>query len=220
MNASIAVASVAVPQQSKTYEATVRALDIAVAIALLLLTIPILFVVALLIKLDSPGPAIFRQVRVGKNGRLFTFYKFRTMHVDARERYAHLYRYNYTPEEFLKYRFKNEQDPRLTPFGRRLRRTTLDELPNLYNVLKGDMSLVGPRPEIPEMARLYQPYQTKKFLVKPGVTGLAQVNGRGLLTIQDTLRYDLDYVDNRGWKTDLAIVLKTIKVTALRTGAF
>ena len=140
--------------------------------------------------------------------------------MDARERFPELYRYEYTPEEFRAFRFKNAEDLRLTRFGRRLRKTTFDELPNLINVLKGDMTLVGPRPEIPEMARLYQPYQMKKFSVKPGVTGLAQVNGRGLLTIGETIRLDLEYVENRCWKLDLLILLKTIKVTVLRIGAF
>jgi len=220
MDASIAFTSIQPVRQSWASELTTRSLDIIVAFAVLVLTFPIFALVAFLVWIDSPGPVIFRQIRVGKGGKLFSFYKFRTMHVDARQRFPHLYRYEYTPEEFRTYRFKMVEDPRLTRFGKYLRRTTLDELPNLFNVLKGDMTLVGPRPEIPEMARLYQPYQMKKFTVKPGVTGLAQVNGRGLLTIQETLRYDLDYVDTRCLKKDLAILLKTIKVTVLRIGAF
>jgi lipopolysaccharide/colanic/teichoic acid biosynthesis glycosyltransferase len=220
MDASVAIDANQSVRQSRAYEMISRSLDVSVSFLLLVLTFPVFILVALWVWLDSPGPVIFRQIRVGKGGRPFSFYKFRTMHVDARQLFPHLYRYDYTPEEFRTFRFKMVEDPRLTRFGKYLRRTTLDELPNLYNVLKGDMALVGPRPEIPEMAQLYQPYQLKKFSVKPGVTGLAQVNGRGLLTIQETLRYDLEYVDTQCLKNDMAILMKTVKVTVLRIGAF
>jgi lipopolysaccharide/colanic/teichoic acid biosynthesis glycosyltransferase len=210
----------------------------------LILSFPIMVLIAIVIKIDSPGPVIFKQTRIGKErrgdgcstlrnggefshdrrkedwGRPFTFYKFRTMVVDAKERFPELYRYQYTPEELNLLFFKAPDDPRLTRFGRRLRKTTLDELPNFINLLKGDMSLVGPRADIPEMIPYYEEWQKKKFRVKPGITGLAQVNGRGLLSFRETLRIDVEYVDRKSFWFDLKIILKTIKVTFLRIGAF
>ena len=148
------------------------------------------------------------------------FYKFRTMYVDARERFPELYRYDYNDAQIRTLYFKIADDPRLTPLGRWLRRTTLDELPNFFNVVLGDMSLVGPRPEIPEMVKYYQGWQRLKFSVKPGITGLAQVNGRGLLTFQDTVQTDVQYVRTRSAWTNLKILLKSVKVTVLRIGAY
>jgi lipopolysaccharide/colanic/teichoic acid biosynthesis glycosyltransferase len=115
------------------------------------LTLPLMLLVALIVRLDSPGPVVFRQVRIGRNGRLFRFAKFRTLYVDARERWPHLYAYRYTADEVAALHFKLRNDPRVTRVGRWLRTSTLDELPNLWNVLVGDVALVGPRPEIPEM---------------------------------------------------------------------
>lgn len=211
----------------------------------IVLSLPIMALITLIIKIDSPGPAIFKQVRVGKDrrgnrprtskngarfcqenrkrdlgGRPFVFYKFRTMYVDARERFPDLYKYEYSPEEVKTFNFKVPNDPRLTRFGRHLRKTTLDELPNLINVLKGDMSLVGPRPEIPEMIKYYRGEQRRKFQVKPGVTGLSQANGRGLLSFQESQRLDMEYVENKTLWLDFKIVLKTLKVTFFRIGAF
>ena len=142
------------------------------------------------------------------------------MQVDAVEKFPKLYKYEYTPEEIRKLQFKIPDDPRLTRFGAHLRKTTLDELPNLINVIKGDMHLVGPRPDIPEMVRYYEPWQKKKFSVKPGVTGLAQINGRGLLRFKETLELDVEYVEKKSINLDLKILFKTIKATILRIGAF
>jgi len=221
-----------------------RALDVVVSLVTIVITLPVMAVIALIVKIDSPGPAIFRQTRIGmdrrngnsstanaeqpfqnrrsddQGGKPFTFFKFRTMYIDAKERFPELYEYEYTPQEIKKLQFKIPDDPRLTPFGARLRKTTLDELPNLINVIKGDMNLVGPRPDIPEMVKYYEEWQKKKFTVKPGVTGLAQVNGRNLLTFQETLRRDIEYVENRGFWLDVKILLKTIKATLFRIGAF
>jgi lipopolysaccharide/colanic/teichoic acid biosynthesis glycosyltransferase len=201
-------------------------------------------VIALVIKIDSRGPAIFRQTRVGmdrrnghstpeseklfpddrrnedRGGQPFTFYKFRTMQVDAKERFPQLYTYEYTPEEIKTMHFKIPEDPRLTRFGAHLRKTTLDELPNLINVIKGDMHLVGPRPDIPEMVKYYEQWQKKKFSVKPGVTGLAQINGRGLLSFKKTLETDVEYVEKKNFNFDLKILFKTIKATISKIGAF
>jgi lipopolysaccharide/colanic/teichoic acid biosynthesis glycosyltransferase len=159
-------------------------------------------------------------MRVAKDGRLFTFYKFRTMQVDARQKFPELYRYEYSEEEINRMRFKLLDDPRLTRLGRHLRKTTLDEIPNLVSVLVGDMTLVGPRPEIPEMLRYYTSEQLEKFSVKPGVTGLAQVSGRGVLRFQETIIADLEYVRRRSFWFDMEIVVRTIKVVFLRLGAF
>jgi lipopolysaccharide/colanic/teichoic acid biosynthesis glycosyltransferase len=151
---------------------------------------------------------------------MFRFWKFRTMYVDARERFPELYRYEYTPAEVESLVFKLADDPRLTRVGWWLRRASLDELPNFINVLKGDMSLVGPRPDIPEMLRYYKDWQKTKFLVKPGITGYAQTNGRGLLSFQRTLREDVQYVLERSFLNDLRVFVKTVWVTVKRIGAF
>lgn len=229
---------------------TIRAMDFTVALIAFILSLPIMLLIAITIKTDSPGPIIFKQIRMGKdrrqknrstsksnngnNGdqsltdrriedmcsRPFVFYKFRTMHIDARERFPELYRYEYDNEEINNLYFKVPDDPRLTRFGQHLRKTTLDELPNLINVIKGDMGLVGPRPDIPEMIKYYRGWQKKKFRLKPGVTGLAQVNGRGLLNFQETLRIDVEMVEKYGFWFNLKVIFKTIKVTILRIGAF
>ena len=202
------------------YGFTKRAFDVAFAGIALIFTLPVIGVLSIIVRLDSPGPAIFRQLRVGQNGRAFTFYKFRTMYVDARERFPELYAYTYTGEEWQDLFYKLPDDPRLTRFGRWLRKTTLDELPNLFNVLLGQMSLVGPRPELPEYTMYYSPEQLVKFSVRSGVTGLAQVSGRGMLPVQDQISADVEYVQRRSWAFDMAIVLRTVRMVVLRVGAF
>lgn len=139
---------------------------------------------------------------------------------NAKELFPELYVYSYTPEEVVTMYFKNEDDPRHTSFGRKLRMTSLDELPNFLNVLKGDMTLVGPRPDIPEMLKYYDDWQKVKFSLKPGITGPAQVNGRGQLTFQETLKRDVDYVKDHSLLLDFKILIKTIKTVLLRAGAF
>jgi lipopolysaccharide/colanic/teichoic acid biosynthesis glycosyltransferase len=142
------------------------------------------------------------------------------MYVDARERFPELYGYEYTPDQVARLQFKLPQDPRLTRLGTVLRRTTLDELPNFINLVRGDVTLVGPRPEIPEMVKHYRREQRRKFEVKPGITGMAQADGRGLLSFQETLNKDLEYVEKRSLSLDVRIILNTIQVTLLRVGAF
>ena len=187
-----------------------RAFDIAIASVALVVCAPVMLLVAIIVRLDSPGPALFRQRRVGLNGRLFWFYKFRTLYVDAKERFPELYAYNYSPSQVLTLKFKVEDDPRISRAGRWLRRSTLDELPNFWNLLKGDIGLVGPRPEIPDMLRHYTPDQLVKFSVRPGITGLAQTHGRGDLPFQRTIAYDLEYVRNKSVWLDIKIILRTI----------
>lgn len=186
----------------------------------LLATSPIYFAIWAIIRLDSPGPAVFRQKRVGIGGRTFRFYKFRTLYVDARERFPELYAYRYSPQQLDNLYFKVENDPRVTRVGKWLRKSTLDELPNLFNVLKGEVALVGPRPEIPEMLKYYKGESRMKFSVRPGVTGLAQVCGRGNLKFFETLHYDLEYVKTRNPWLDLKIIFKTVILSIKRDGAF
>ena len=171
-------------------------------------------------KIDSQGRVIFTQTRVGKDFKKFSFYKFRTMYEDANKKFPELYEYDFTENEIENMMFKIEKDPRITKAGLYLRKTSLDELPNLVNVIKGEMNIVGPRPEIPEMIRYYKTWQMKKFTVKPGITGLAQTNGRGNLTFQKTIDYDLNYINNRTISMDLYIFWKTLFVVIRALGAF
>lgn len=197
-----------------------RALDVGVSATLLVLALPFILLIGLLVRLDSPGPIVFRQRRVGRGGRVFSFYKFRTMQVDARVVFPQLYAYRYSRQEFVDMMLKTPDDPRLTPFGRRLRTTSLDELPNLFNVLRGDMSLVGPRPELPEMVRYYTEEELSKFTVRPGVTGLWQVSGRAMLRNGQQLEADVEYVRRRSLAFDVRILVRTIRAVVLRIGAF
>lgn len=191
-----------------------------IGLLLLLFFFPLILLILFLITIDSPGKVIFSQTRVGKNGRCFTFYKFRTMWKDAYKKFPELYMYDYTESEIESMKFKIADDPRITKFGYYLRMTSLDELPNLINVVKGDMNLVGPRPEIPEMIKYYKPWQLEKFSVKPGITGLAQVNGRGFLTFQKTIEYDLIYIKKKNLLMDIHIFWKTLVVVIKSIGAF
>ncbi len=207
------------PNRSRAYRVGKRLLDILGASVLLLLSLPVLLVLAVVIRLDSPGPALFRHHRVTLGGRLFVFYKFRTMWVDARDRFPELYDYHRTAGDGDVY-YKLEDDPRNTRVGRWLRRTTLDELPNLINVLKGDMSLVGPRPELPQLLSHYRPEDLALFFTKAGVTGLAQVAGRSLLTVRERIRLDLRYVAQQTLLLDVRILLRTVAVVLVGRGAF
>jgi lipopolysaccharide/colanic/teichoic acid biosynthesis glycosyltransferase len=179
-----------------------------------------MLLIAAIIRWDSPGPAIFRQRRIGLNGRVFWFYKFRTLYADAKERFADLYAYEYSSEEILRLQFKVEADPRITSVGRWLRKSTLDELPNFWNLLTGEIAIVGPRPEIPEMLKHYTPDQLLKFTVRPGITGLAQTHGRGKLAFQDTIAWDLEYVRQKSVWLDIRIIIRTIRMLVTLDGAF
>lgn len=195
-------------------------IDLFLAIALSIVSAPVVILIAVIIKVDSPGPIIFSQGRVGKDLKPFRFYKFRTMWRDAKSRFPDLYDYNLATNEVDTFRFKTANDPRLTRFGRYLRKTSLDELPNLINVIRGDMSLVGPRPEIPQMLPHYTRKEMVKFTVKPGITGFAQVMGRGLLTFKQTVNYDNQYISRQGVMFDLQIIIWTIYVVLRGLGAF
>jgi exopolysaccharide biosynthesis polyprenyl glycosylphosphotransferase len=193
-----------------------RALDIAVALLLLAISGPVIAIAALAIKFSSPGSVLFKQKRIGLNGRMFTLYKFRTMIEDAharREEVAHLNEMNGPA-------FKSKSDPRVTPIGRWMRRFSLDEIPQLWNVLKGDMSLVGPRPPIPEEVKMYHRWHRRRLSMKPGLTCLWQVSGRN--SIQDFdhwMKLDLQYIDNWSPSLDLKILLRTIPAVLSGRGA-
>ena len=176
----------------------------------LLLISPLLAVIALAVRLDSPGRVFFRQVRIGRGGRPFTFWKFRGMVSDARERFPHMYDYRFTAGELQDLRFHPDRDPRVTRVGRFIRRTSLDELPNLINVVLGDMSLVGPRPEIPEMLPHYGDRAELVLSVKPGITSLAKLVGRDQITFAETLDLDVRYVRERSLGTDFRLLLGTV----------
>jgi len=197
-----------------------RTVEVVFAGSVLVLTLPITLLIALIIRLDSPGPALFRQSRLGKGGLVFHFYKFRTLYADARERFPELYEYKYSADEISRLTFKLTDDPRVTRVGRWLRKSTLDELPNFLNVLIGNVALVGPRPEIPEMWPYYAGDELLKFSVRPGVTGLAQTSGRGSLSFQETARLDSEYVKSRSLAQDLRIILQTVTLVVKRDGAF
>jgi lipopolysaccharide/colanic/teichoic acid biosynthesis glycosyltransferase len=196
-----------------------RLTDIVLASLGLVVSSPLQILVGALIAAESPGPVILRQQRIGRGGSTFTLYKFRTMHVDAADRFPELCAHEYTPEQIDTVCFKFPYDPRLTRLGRQLRRASLDELPNLVNVLKGDMTLVGPRPEIREMLRYYRPDQLLRFAVKPGLTGLAQITGRDMLTFQETIEADLRFVAERSYRLELRILARTVRVVLGRVGA-
>jgi lipopolysaccharide/colanic/teichoic acid biosynthesis glycosyltransferase len=208
------------PNRSTSYRVMKRSIDIVGAVLLLILSAPIVGLLAVLIRIDSSGPAIFRQERVTRGGRTFRFYKFRTMYVDARERFPELYDYDFSDGDFDSSYYKLADDPRNTRVGRWLRRTTLDELPNLFNVLKGDLSLVGPRPELPELVRYYHPEELACLFTKAGLTGLAQVAGRSLLTVRERLTLDTRYVANQSTLLDVRILVRTVVVVLTGRGAF
>jgi lipopolysaccharide/colanic/teichoic acid biosynthesis glycosyltransferase len=171
---------------------------------------------ALMIKMESPGPVLFAQQRVGKNGQLFTLYKFRSMVEDAEEQKDHLQSLNEADGPL----FKIKNDPRLTRLGKGMRRLSLDELPQLYNVLVGDMSLIGPRPPIPTEVEQYQEWHKRRLEVAPGLTGLSQVSGRSELTFDETALLDIYYIENWSPALDTKILLQTIPRVLFGSGAY
>jgi exopolysaccharide biosynthesis polyprenyl glycosylphosphotransferase len=183
------------PANEWQYEIAKRPFDLAASLFLFLLLAPVWVLVALCILIDSPGPILFRQQRVGKDGELFTLYKFRTMRVDAPK-------YEISPTQ--------SRDPRITAVGRFLRRTSLDELAQLINVVKGDMSLVGPRPEMPFIVEQYSPAHRQRLRVKPGITGLWQLSADRAFQIHENIQYDLYYIRHRSFFMDFAILLHTV----------
>ncbi len=192
------------------------AFDKVLGVSALALLAPVFITVAISIRLADGGPALFRQTRVGKDGRAFTVYKFRTMVLDAEDRKSQLAVSN-EKDGVL---FKIRNDPRITGIGATLRRWSVDELPQLINVVRGDMSLVGPRPALPDEAARYGDYVRRRLAVKPGITGLWQVNGRSDLSWEESVRLDLRYVENWSLVLDLQILWKTCSAVLRGSGAY
>jgi len=191
-----------------------RLFDVVGAAAALLLAAPVMAVIALAIKIEDRGPVVFKQVRVGLKGQTFGFYKFRSMAVDAEQQLPQL------QSELGGVLFKIKSDPRVTRVGRLIRRLSLDELPQLLNVLKGQMSLVGPRPALPREVAQYHKDVHRRLDVRPGLTGLWQVSGRSDLSWDDTVRLDLYYVDNWSLLQDLMILTRTVGAVLNSRGAY
>ena len=201
---------------ARTRLAVRRLLDVLASVILIVLLAPMWIVVPLLIWRDDRGPAYFRQTRVGRDGQTFRIWKFRTMRLNADAELDTLLNEQGTGDKPL---FKVAGDPRITRIGRVLRRTSLDEFPQLFNVLEGSMSLVGPRPQVPKEVELYDETAARRLLVKPGMTGLWQVSGRSSLSWEEALRLDLFYVENWTFLMDLKILLRTVKVVLTQEGS-
>jgi exopolysaccharide biosynthesis polyprenyl glycosylphosphotransferase len=193
-----------------------RALDISVALGAIILSSPLMLITILAIKLDSPGPVLFRQTRVGKDGEHFPCYKFRSMYIDAEQRKAELMAKNEADGPV----FKIKNDPRITKVGRIIRKLSIDELPQLFNVLKGEMSLVGPRPALPSEVAKYNYDQIGRLHAIPGITGLQQVSGRSEVDFKRWVELDLQYISEQSIWKDLEILIKTIPAVLFSKGAY
>lgn len=193
-----------------------RIFDIILSLIGIVVLSPIFLILWIWIKLDSKGPAVFKQIRVGKDGKNFTIYKFRTMVINAETKRE----LDINPEDMDNFVFQSKSDNRITKSGAFLRKTSLDEIPQLFNVLKGDMSLVGPRPEIPEIVKFYPESYYQRLLVLPGITGLAQTNGRGEIELGKTVYYDLTYIKNFSIWLDIKILFDTVVKVFKSEGAF
>ena len=203
----------AAPQRGQ--EAVKRLIDVSLSLVLIVMISPLLLLLWCLVRLTSSGPAFFRQERVGRNMRSFTMLKLRTMYVDNHDQIhrnyvTHLLSADEPAAAGDNGLFKLDQDPRVTRLGAWLRRTSLDELPQLLNVLRGEMSLVGPRPVLPWEAELFEERYRRRFLVKPGISGLWQVSGRSRLTMREALELDIEYADRQSLALDLSIILRTV----------
>jgi len=193
-----------------------RSIDFLGSLVGLCLVAPFAAAIAMAIKLNSPGPVLFAQMRVGRGGRLFKLYKFRTMVADAEQQKSKLLKDNECSGPV----FKIKRDPRVTKVGRFLRKYSLDELPQLVNVLKGDMSLVGPRPPLPSEVAQYQPWQCRRLSVPQGLTCIWQVSGRSDVSFEDWVRLDLKYIDSWSIRLDLALIVRTFSVVVKGSGAY
>ena len=198
------------------YMALKRVFDIIGGIIGCLITFILFIIFGLTIKIDSPGPVFFKQVRIGKNGRHFKMYKFRSMYADAEKSKKELMQQN----EMEGLMFKMEDDPRITRVGKFIRRTSIDEFPQFFNVLKGDMSLVGTRPPTVDEFRNYSNYHKRRLSMKPGITGMWQVSGRSRITdFEEIVRLDCEYIDNWSIWLDVKILFKTIGAVISRKGS-
>lgn len=203
-------------KEKKIQFAIKRILDIVLSLIGIIILIPVYLAIIILIKTDSEGDAIFKQIRVGKDGKEFTIYKFRTMVVDADSK-RELAIDTQDIENFV---FQSKSDNRITKIGAFLRKTSLDEIPQLFNVFMGTMSLVGPRPEIPDVVSIYPDKYRERLLVLPGITGLAQISGRGEIELGKTVYYDLTYIKNFSVLFDIKILFLTVFSVFKSEGAF
>lgn len=203
------------PRKNVPYATAKRLFDILVAITALALAFPIMLVTAILIKLTSKGPILFKQVRVGEGGRFFWCYKFRSMCTDAEEKKSQLMHLNEASGPV----FKMKKDPRVTPIGAFIRKFSIDELPQFFNVLQGDMSIVGPRPPIPAEVAEYTEFERGRLAVKPGITCLWQVGGRSNVSFERWVELDLLYINTMSLKNDFKILVQTIPAVLRGSGA-
>lgn len=203
-------------QNKKFHFVIKRIMDIILSIIGIVILIPIYLIIVLAIKLDSKGPAIFKQVRAGKDNVPFKIYKFRTMVVNAEKKRE----LKINTEDIENFVFQSKSDNRITKVGEFLRKTSLDEIPQLFNVFIGNMSLVGPRPEIPDVVAVYPEEYKQRLLVTPGITGLAQISGRGEIELGKTVYYDLTYIKNFSILYDIKILIGTVLSVFKREGAF
>ena len=201
---------------SKIYLVSKRIIDVLGATIALIVLFPLLLLTAILIKLENSGPVIFVQKRCGKDGKIFNMYKFRSMSEDAEEKFKEIQHLNQI--EGLIFKIKN--DPRITKVGNFIRKTSIDELPQLVNILKGQMSIVGPRPPLPSEVERYDLWQYQRLSVKPGLTCLWQISGRSNLGFEDMVMLDLKYITERNLLYDFKIILKTIPVVLKSDGAY
>ncbi len=196
-------------------------IEVLLSLIALIFFIPIIIIAGILIKRGTEGPILFKQDRIAMGSTPFTFIKLRTHYIDAKERFPDLCNYDeFDQSELKELHLQFEDDPRVTPQGKWLRKTSIDELPNFWHVITGKMALVGPRPEMMEMLPYYKGSMLKKFSVKPGITGFAQVYGRGDLKFYETIYYDLLYIENRSIKTDISVLFKTVSMFFDKEGSF
>lgn len=212
----LAMINVKQPSLDTMHNGLKRFIDVVLALFMFMVNLPLMVPIFIMIHLTSKGPAIYRQTRLGKDGQPFDMMKFRSMFIGAHEMRDELNRRNDASGAM----FKMKEDPRITRFGRFIRKTSLDELPQLINILKGEMSMVGPRPPLPEEVSRYQAHHLKRLAVRPGATGLWQVSGRDRRDFEEMAKLDLYYIENWSIMFDLKIILKTIPVVLSRKGAY
>ena len=192
------------------FDAFIRVCDIIFALVVLIIISPLVLVAIAAIRIETPGPALFRQQRMGRRGTTFSLLKLRGMYADAPERFPQLYEvWPAAGHDLALFYFHRDGDPRVTRVGRFLRKHSIDELPNFWNVLRGDMSIVGPRPEIPELAPLYGGHLATLLSIKPGITSPSNAGERDRLSFEETLRLDLEYVRNRSFSLNVRTIVRT-----------
>jgi lipopolysaccharide/colanic/teichoic acid biosynthesis glycosyltransferase len=203
------------PQKSVSYAPLKRLFDFVFAVGVLFLISPLMILIACIIKATDRGPIFFKQVRVGKGGRLFHCYKFRSMCIDAEEKKQELMHLNEASGPV----FKIKADPRVTPIGAYIRKMSIDELPQFFNVIRGEMSTVGPRPPIPSEVEQYGEHERKRLAVHPGITCLWQIGGRSNITFERWVELDIEYIESMSFGKDVAIILKTVPAVLKSSGA-